>query len=313
MWRDLLTLSRREQVGFITLAVILLVIIGLFFIQAPVDKQPPDEELIAWAETVRYSKEKTVKERFDTVFNFNPNTETVARLQLLGFSNYAIINLLKYREAGGMIKSADRLNRIYGVDSVLFNKLESYIDLENEVMTHSSGYKKPIRRERDSPEWEGRKLTKQARVEVVKAVERRVDAGASFEIEINAADTAMFALLKGVGPVLSARIVAYRKRLGGYCSIEQLKEVYGLSAAVVEKNRHLLSVNEGLLVPLDISRASLKRMKNHPYLDFYMAKDIYEVRKSGRLTSVLQFADSSSFAKVDLERLEKYFKVGENK
>ncbi|MBN1108862.1 MAG: helix-hairpin-helix domain-containing protein, partial [Bacteroidales bacterium] len=48
-------------------------------------------------------------------------------------------------------------------------------------------------------------------------------------IELNTCDSAMLEALPGLGPVLSARIIKYRKLLGGYVSAEQLREVYGLS------------------------------------------------------------------------------------
>ena len=47
-------------------------------------------------------------------------------------------------------------------------------------------------------------------------------------IELNVADTAMLKSIYGIGEKLSVRIVKYRKKLGGFYSVEQLKEVYGL-------------------------------------------------------------------------------------
>lgn len=48
-------------------------------------------------------------------------------------------------------------------------------------------------------------------------------------IELNSADTTELKRLRGIGSVLSSRIVKYRARLGGFSSVEQLKDVYGLS------------------------------------------------------------------------------------
>lgn len=50
------------------------------------------------------------------------------------------------------------------------------------------------------------------------------------KIELNRADSSDLVSLYGIGPILSKRIVKYRKSLGGkFHSVEQLKNVYGLS------------------------------------------------------------------------------------
>ena len=53
-------------------------------------------------------------------------------------------------------------------------------------------------------------------------------------IDINSGDSATLVSLPGIGPVLSARIIKYRRLLGGFARIEQLKEVYGLAPETFE-------------------------------------------------------------------------------
>ncbi|WP_430813641.1 helix-hairpin-helix domain-containing protein [Carboxylicivirga sp. RSCT41] len=299
MWRDLFTLSKREQQGLISLMVILIVTGAMLFVGKSYEEPEVDEKLIEWANSVRIIEDAHMEMVMDTVFAFNPNYESVSRLQLLGFSNLAIVNLIKYREAGGFIKSPDKLRQIFGVDSVLYNKLQDYIDLELDLGEEefkngavSAGGGRVISRTGNSV----------ARDSVVTKPEMR--------IEINSADTAVFALLKGIGPVLSKRIVAYRKKLGGYCEVQQLIEVYGISDDVLGRNLPYLEVDESLIQPLDVSRASLRQMKNHPYLDFYMALEIYEARKNNNLISLDQFYNSDAFMKADTAMLSRYFVVG---
>lgn len=47
-------------------------------------------------------------------------------------------------------------------------------------------------------------------------------------IEINSADTTLFKSLPGIGEVYALRIIKYRKLLGGFVEIDQIKEVYGI-------------------------------------------------------------------------------------
>ena len=48
--------------------------------------------------------------------------------------------------------------------------------------------------------------------------------------DLNEVDSVWLTSIHGIGPVLSKRLVKYRKLLGGFNSIDQLKEVYGLSS-----------------------------------------------------------------------------------
>ncbi len=47
-------------------------------------------------------------------------------------------------------------------------------------------------------------------------------------LNLNICDSASLEALPGIGPVLSSRIIKYRNLIGGYVSVDQLKEVYGL-------------------------------------------------------------------------------------
>jgi len=47
-------------------------------------------------------------------------------------------------------------------------------------------------------------------------------------LDINTSDSSALVTLPGIGPVLSMRIIRYRNLLGGFWSVNQLKEIYGL-------------------------------------------------------------------------------------
>ena len=49
------------------------------------------------------------------------------------------------------------------------------------------------------------------------------------KIELNAADTSELQKVKGIGKVLSKRIVSYRELIGGFTEVEQLMKLHGMS------------------------------------------------------------------------------------
>ena len=61
-------------------------------------------------------------------------------------------------------------------------------------------------------------------------------------LDANAATAAEFETLPGIGPVIAARIVAYREALGGFSSVDQLSEVSGISDRMVEELRPFVVV-----------------------------------------------------------------------
>jgi competence ComEA-like helix-hairpin-helix protein len=56
-------------------------------------------------------------------------------------------------------------------------------------------------------------------------------------VDVNRADAAALEALPGVGPVLAARIVAYRDSVGGLTSPDDLLSVRGIGAATLERLR----------------------------------------------------------------------------
>ena len=98
-------------------------------------------------------------------------------------------------------------------------------------------------------------------------------------IDLNTADTAELQQLRGIGPVLSARIVRYRSRLGGFTDREQLREVYGLADSVYRRIAPQLSVDTSRIQRLDINTATYGQLVRHPYLDKHQVAAIVRLRE----------------------------------
>jgi len=63
-------------------------------------------------------------------------------------------------------------------------------------------------------------------------------------IDLNSADAATLQqALNGVGAVKAKAIVDYRQEHGPFASVDELLEVKGIGAAILEKNRNKLRVN----------------------------------------------------------------------
>ncbi len=65
------------------------------------------------------------------------------------------------------------------------------------------------------------------------------------KININRASAEELEALPGIGPVLAARIVAYREEHGPFRSVEDLLRIPGIGPATLERIREMITVDGG--------------------------------------------------------------------
>lgn len=97
-------------------------------------------------------------------------------------------------------------------------------------------------------------------------------------VDINSADTAAFIALPGIGSKLALRIVTFRDKLGGFYSIDQLSETYGLSDSVFQKIKQYLRFQSNSFKKININTATLDELKQHPYIRYNLARLIVAYR-----------------------------------
>jgi len=97
-------------------------------------------------------------------------------------------------------------------------------------------------------------------------------------IEINRADSVKLLPLPGIGPVFASRIIKYRDLLGGYASVDQLMEVYGMSIETFDMIAERIVIDTTVLRKLDLNSATFKELLRHPYLEFEDVKALVNYR-----------------------------------
>ena len=100
-------------------------------------------------------------------------------------------------------------------------------------------------------------------------------------VNINEADTTTLQLLHGIGPTFARRIVRYRERLGGFTNTSQLLEVYGFTPELLNHIASHLSLDTTAIRRIPINSVDLKQFIKHPYVEYYFARDIINLRSRG--------------------------------
>jgi competence ComEA-like helix-hairpin-helix protein len=99
-------------------------------------------------------------------------------------------------------------------------------------------------------------------------------------LNLNTADSIELLKIKGIWPALAGRIVKYRKQLGGFLAVEQLKEVYGITDTLYLQFKPNITITTISIQKININTASINELKMHPYIDYKVANSIFLIRKN---------------------------------
>lgn len=217
------------------------------------------------------------------LFPFNPNELDSAGFVRLGLSQRIASNILKYRSRGGRFRDAEGFSRVYGISEAKYAVLKPYIIIPAEKKLPAETDSIPLGTDKSQQELH-------------------------FWVELNTADTTELMRIKGVGRYIATGIVHYRNQLGGFLKTDQLLEVRGITPENFDAISSFCKVNESLIRKIRINTASVDRLRTHPYLNFYQARQIYELRrKKGKLQNIDELSKLSELDNITIEKIKVYF------
>ena len=192
------------------------------------------------------------------LFYFDPNTISASDWKRLGLRDQTIKTIENYLGKGGHFYKPGDLQKIYGLHDDEYERLKPYIKIEsNTTKTNEESVSPKPKDEIQSSK------TYAARYSI---------------IEINTADTSAFISLPGIGNKLAARIVTFREKLGGFYSVEQIGETYGLPDSTFQKIKQYLKLDNASVKKININTATVDEMKAHPYIKYSLANPIVAFR-----------------------------------
>ncbi len=239
-----------------------------------------------------YPKSKPFETKYE-LFAFDPNTADSATFVRLGLKPYIARNIVRYRAKGGNFKNPDAFSKVYGITPEKFEELKPYIQLPTVENVVEAAKAEQTAETAESGQETPANTTPLKTDEIV---------------NLNLADTTMLKQVRGIGTVFARRIVSYRNILGGYTSVDQLKEVWGMTDETFEKISPLVAIDDTQITKIDVNKASIEKLKKHPYIKtFQRAKVIYEYRrKKVNLHNINQLKHLEEFTAEDWQKLEPY-------
>lgn len=296
-WIEFLVFTRKERIAAIVLSsLIVITAIAPYFIPEKKFITPAPGEFEAFRQQLdklKSSKDSTIaddntqpwqknypraastnKNEHSTLFYFDPNRISDNDWKKLGLRDRMIKTIMNFRAKGGKFRQATDLKKIYGLRDEEYQRLLPYVRLESSDNTV---------RNRDS-----------ALLSKERYTSKHVDLVKPHSIEINEADSTELITLPGIGYKLASRIINFRDKLGGFYSVQQISEVYGLPDSTYSKIKDFMICDPNLIKQININTVALEELKQHPYVKWNLANAIVQFRKShgdfGKLEDLKQIA-----------------------
>jgi len=286
------TLNRRERNGMIAIVSLLFVLITVkYFIIYKYNPTISNVQVITLdnlaAELAAQNKGVAVNDyagklndKKDSLFYFDPNTIAYEQAVRLGFPERTAHTLVNYRNKGGKFYKPDDLQKLYGMNVMLFDKLKPFVQVQKNN-SFADKFKSDKR-------------------EIHFANKQQ-----NLVLEINTADSLDWMKLKGIGPGRARSILKYRKMLGGFYSVEQVKEAYFITDSLYNTIKANLTVNPALVQKIKVNSVDFKTMVHHPYIKYEGTKCIFALKRNKKIVAN-DLINSSCFSREQLEKVLVY-------
>lgn len=191
------------------------------------------------------------------MYPFNPNFISDYKGYKLGMSVEEIDRLLAFRKGNKFVNSAKEFQNVTKVSDSLLSAIAPFFKFPDWV-NHKKG------NNNDYGNFSNKSFAKKEKIIL---------------IDINQATQEDLIKINGIGEVISLRILTQKEKLGGFVSMEQLKEVWGLSPeTILNLNKYFAVTKMPNLNKIDINNASLKELSQFFYFKQDLARQIVKYR-----------------------------------
>jgi competence protein ComEA len=208
------------------------------------------------------------------LFHFDPNKASYDTLVKLGFAEKEAKTLISYRNKGGKFRQPSDIKNVYGIEGVKAEQLIRYVELKTDTVKRSQAFSSDHQKPK---------------------------------IDLNTCDTTELVKLPGIGQVLSVRIIKYRNLLGGFVSVNQLSEVYGLPLETFNLIKGRVFADSSRVVMIKINSACYKELSRLPYFQKYEVTAIFKYRQlKGRIESINDLIENKLIPSETADRVRPY-------
>lgn len=320
MFKDFFYLQRNDRQAIFVLLGCLIVCTALIIV---IGKLSPNKEdsSIQTAErnipdSTQVNENKPKYYKVDGVahelFPFDPNTADSTQLLKLGLQAWQVRSIYKYRAKGGIFREPSDFARLYGLTKRQYEVLAPYIiigeDFRPATDYYGQNYNHGKYANSNRPSYVDTHSSSTNSGNVNNSQEGKLfnyphKLKPGEHISVNTSDTTELMKIPGIGSYYAKTIIRYREQLGGFYSIDQLREINDFPESALP----FIKVNPGEIKKININQLSLNQLRRHPYINFYQAKAICDYRRlKGPLKSLEDLKLSKDFPPDEIKRLQPY-------
>jgi DNA uptake protein ComE-like DNA-binding protein len=250
--------SREQRTGILLLSAIIIVLQLIYFFVdfSSLSKTSPEKEQWLSLQSQIDSLKKEKVDYVPKIYPFNPNFISDYKGYKLGMSVAEIDRLLAFRKQNKYVNSPKEFQAVTKVSDSLLNAISPYFKFPDWVNNKKefAAYKK----------YPNSAFAKKEKMVI---------------IDINQATQEDLIKIYGIGEAISIRILKFKESLGGFVSMEQMNDVWGLSPEVIENlNTHFKISTTPTIKKIDINNASIKELSLFPYFKYPISKNIVTFR-----------------------------------
>lgn len=285
--------NKQERSGiFFLLLIIVLLQVGYFFIRS----FPSDDSTNSFSQDIETQvkidalKEDAVRKDAVKIYPFNPNFITDYKGYTLGMSVDEIDRLHVFRAENRYVKSPEEFQSITLMSDSLLKVIAPYFKF---------------------PAWINKDKQSSLRKKQSENLKSNFNIKKEELKDLNSVTVAELKKIYGIGEKLSARIVKFRDRLGGFLVDDQLYDVYGLEPEVIGRTLKRYKVlNPPQIEKININTASVETLTKLIYLQKNVAINIVNYRNSkGSINSFAELVEIENFPKNKIDRIALYLSL----
>ena len=248
--------NQRSAIFFLFGIIIILQLVYFFVDFSSFSKVSPEKEKWLSLQSQIDSMKQEKLNYVPKIYPFNPNFITDYKGYKLGMSVSEIDRLLAFRKENKYVNSPQEFQAVTKVSDSLLNAISPYFKFPDWINNKKkfATYKK----------YPYTAFAKKEKIVI---------------IDINKASQEDLIKIYGIGEAISLRILKFKESLGGFVSMEQMNDVWGLSPEVIENlNSHFKVLTPPNVKKVDINNASIKELSQFPYFNYQIAKQIVTFR-----------------------------------
>ena len=256
--KSLFMFTSDQRKGIFALMLLIVVLqLAYFFVDFSVVPKD-DEQKQKWLslQSEVDSLKNTSKNKSEKIFLFNPNFITDYKGYKLGMSVAEIDRLLEFRKTNQFVNSADEFQKVTKISDSLLNVISPLFKFPDWVSNRKE--------KKEYEKFPSKAFAKKEKIIL---------------IDINQATKEDLIKIYGIGEAISLRILKQKEVLGGFVSMDQMSDVWGLSPEVIENlNSHFKIISLPEFKKIDVNNASLKELSQFYYFRYALAKEIITYR-----------------------------------